>query len=88
MSESWGQDYSSPATERCYVGRAPESAGPFRQYCDAHGRFVRIVLPGETRNLSLARVGDLLSNCSSDFILAPLAVNAIVGSFGRSRSSE
>jgi hypothetical protein len=56
VSDEYEQDYADPS-ERCFVGVAPATAGePFVQYCNATGRHIRLVLPGEARSLTIEKM--------------------------------
>jgi hypothetical protein len=52
----WLSDSSTTPATKCFDGTAGNSAGPFKEECIATGRYVRIVLPGNSRILNLAEV--------------------------------
>jgi hypothetical protein len=52
----WLSDSSTTPATKCFDGTAGNSAGPFKEECIGTGRYVRIVLPGNSRMLNLAEV--------------------------------
>ena len=55
VSNSPAQDYTD-VSQRCFVGTASSTSGPFVEDCWAYGQFVRLVLPGSSRTLHLVEV--------------------------------